>query len=198
MEYALNVSRAQCARQSNEMQCSSQCLGLIVCFSFFSCSSFVWLAVHLNNDALCIPTWSQCLVSVVVYSKMCMQLVILLFVCFGLFQAWSCVSLTCSNHFPLIEYFFSFCSFFTSSSFSLLSVCKRHSHLPSLSCLFSIAYGRACFCSFFLYFPSSSSSSSISFFCRFFFSSFFISIQSCLVLFLIRLWFFFLLWFVSL
>lgn len=73
--------------------------------------------------------------------------VLLLLLLYGKFRLRA-VSLTCSNHFPLIEYFFSFCSFFTSSSFSCSRICcvqKTLFVLLSLSCSLSIAFGRARF-----------------------------------------------------
>lgn len=95
-------------------------------------------------------------------------------------QALSAISLTCSNHFPLIEYFFSFCSFFTSSSFLHFHFTVQKTHrLPSLSCLlFDCLWTclvRTLISTFF------------------FFSFFFFLGRSCLVVFLIYelcVWFF--------
>lgn len=120
---------------------------------------------HRMHCVYFVPTWSV-LFDVLCILEMCMQLVILFFVCFlgflfgsvlfcsvllfllyGKFRLRA-VSLTCSNHFPLIEYFFSFCSFFTSSSFSCSRICcvqKTLFVLLSLSCSLSIAFGRARF-----------------------------------------------------
>lgn len=159
------------------------------------CCSRCWCCCSSSSIALNVHcTHMVCTDCVYVDSKMCMQLVILFFVCFCSFVhllacwlIWSCyealsaISLTCSNHFPLIDYFFSFCSFFTSSSFSsfffwafVLSLSRSHSFalIRSLACapvwylcvqktyrffaffvllILKIAFGRARFRSYFFF-----------------------------------------------
>lgn len=145
VEYCIVCARSQCA-YIYRLHCSlSRCLiECTVCILYphgLYCSMFCvyWKCACSLLFYFSFVSWVFCLV------LFCSVLLLLLL--YGKFRLRA-VSLTCSNHFPLIEYFFSFCSFFTSSSFSCSRICcvqKTLFVLLSLSCSLSIAFGRARF-----------------------------------------------------